>query len=88
MKLTVTYTLTGQDPVTVLCGPMALSAAEKNFHVKVVTDGLTIEQLAYVAWTQAVKDGRYLGPFTEFTNALDDLDAGAAAGPPTPGREP
>lgn len=77
MKIGIEYTLTGGDPVTVAAGPKAISAAEKAYTFKVAgaaSDGLSIESLAYMAWTQAVRDAVFLGPWAEFWDRLDDLN--------------
>lgn len=81
MKIAVQYTLTGQAPVTVLCGPRAIATVEKTYNIKVAKDGLGIEQLGHVAWFQAVSDGAYHGPWTEFWGAVDDLDVVPAPDP-------
>lgn len=81
MKIAVTYTLTGQPARTVLCGPRALSAAERNFQIKIATDGLSLEQLGFAAWAQAEIDGLDPGPWKAWWEQVDDLDVGAPADP-------
>lgn len=92
MKLNITYTLTGQAPVTVACGPRAISAAERAYDFRVsaaASEGLAMEWLGYMAWSQAVNDARFLGPWTEFWGTLDDLDVTASRPDPTgPAPEP
>ena len=88
MKLTVRVTLTGQPPTTLVCGPRALSAAEKNFSVKVASDGLSIEHLAFAAWAQAGIDGQEPGSWPEWWKRVDDLEVVPAVDPTGPGTGP
>ena len=83
MKLGVEVTLTGRDPFTVAAGPRAISAAEKRYGFRISDGELDIERIAYMAWTQAVSDTVFLGPFDEFWAALDDLNM-VPAGSPNP----
>lgn len=81
MKLGIRYTLTGQAPVEVLAGPRAISAAEKNYGIKVATDGLSLEQLGFAAWAQATNDGLEPGPWKAWWEQVDDLDVIPAPDP-------
>jgi len=86
VKLNITYTLTGQAPVSVACGPRAISAAEKAYDFRVsaaASEGLAMEWLAHMAWNQAAIDARFLGPWSEFWTSLDDLDVTAGRPDPT-----
>lgn len=76
MKLPLTVTLTDREPFTVAAGPKAISAAEMKYKFRVSDGSVAIEQLAFMAWSQSVTDGQFLGPWTEFWDALDDLDVG------------
>ena len=85
MRVTVGYTLTGQDPVTVTCGYQAQAAVEKKYDMalsSMLTSGMKQEAWAYMAWTQAVKDKLTEFSFTAFTDALDDLDLSVDQDPP------
>jgi hypothetical protein len=87
VKISIRYTLTGAEPVTVVCGPRAISAAEKNFTVKVASDGLSLEHLGFVAWAQSGFDGRDPGDWPSWWKRIDDLDVVPAADPTGAGTE-
>jgi len=88
VKLTIRYTTTGNKPETVMCGPRALSASEKNFNIKVASDGLSMEQLGFVAWSQATIDGLDPGPWKAWWDTIDDLDVVPSPDPTGAGTEP
>ena len=95
MKIGIEYTLTDGPATVVAAGPKAISAAEKAYAFKVAgaaSDGLAIESLAYMAWTQAVRNAVFLGPWSEFWDRLDDLNVVALPDPtgavPVPSPEP
>lgn len=74
MKLILRYQLADAAPVTVEAGPWAISAAEKKGGRRLAVDGFDLEEFAYAAWTQAVADGVFLGPWTEFWGPKTDIE--------------
>jgi asparagine N-glycosylation enzyme membrane subunit Stt3 len=86
MRIPMTVALTDTEPFTVSVGFKAQGAAESryNFAISKANDtGIRQEWWAYMAWTQAVTEGKYLGPWDTFWNALDDITMSDTAPDPT-----
>jgi len=86
MRIPMTVTLTGVEPFTVAVGFKAQGAAEERFNFalsKANETGIRQEWWAYMAWTQAVTDTRFLAPWSEFWDQLDDNTMGDAKADPT-----
>ena len=91
MRIPVTVELTDREPFTVNIGFKAQGAAEERYNFalsKAAESGIRQEWWAYMAWTQAVHDQTFLGPFTAFWDTLDDMTVGGQGEDPTgPGQE-
>jgi len=88
VKLTVSVTHTDGSSGLYVCGPRALSAAEQNYNIKVATDGLAIEHLAYAVWAQAGIQGEQVGHWKDWWRTIDDLTVLPTADPTGPGTAP
>ena len=86
MRIPMTVELADREPFSVNVGFKAQGAAEAKYNFalsKAAGDGIRQEWWAYMAWTQAVTDQSYLGPFKDFWDKLDDITMGAVDGDPT-----
>lgn len=85
MKVPVVVTLTGGEEVYVECGPRAIAEAERKYDFTLtgsVSKGLPVETIAYMAWAQAARDGKYLAPWAEWWERVDDLEVRAPSDDP------
>jgi hypothetical protein len=86
MRIPMTVELTDREPFTVSVGFKAQAAAESRFDFalsKANDTGVRQEWWAYMAWSQAVTDGKYLGPWDTFWGVFDDLNMGDTLPDPT-----
>lgn len=83
-RFAFTYTLTGADPVTVVCGLPAIAAADREFGGNTLTDGLDAQRIMFVCWWQAARQALFLGPLTEFTERLEDVTPAKVPDPTNP----
>lgn len=81
MKLPLVVTMSNGDTYSVAAGPKAISAAEKAYGFTVShasVNGISVESMAYMAWAQAAREEKFLGPWKEFWEQLDDIEVSSA----------
>ena len=93
MKITLEYVLTGGDPVTVTAQPRAINTAERQMNFSFIEKAVAgmsfhMDELACIAWAQAVKDEQFLGPWGTFWDTLDDITIKASPDPTGPATAP